>query len=117
MVKFYLNKELFTEDYRKTAINHTAYEAVRNRREAGNKLLDFSETIWDRDVPEIIDTLMRMGETEFTISSNFSGLVKTLADFDKLGAKVAGMTEINANHRDRRTGELKRVPAILMRIG
>ena len=116
MPKFYLDTELFTEDYRNTAINFTAYEAVRNRKVTGNKLLDFSEVIWDKDIPEIVDTLLRMGETEFTISSTMSSLVQTLAEFDKLGAKMAGVTEVNANHRDRSTGTFKRVPAILMSL-
>lgn len=116
MPKFYLNTELFTEDYRNTAINYSAFEAVRNRKATGNKLLDFSEVIWDRDIPEIVDTLMRMGETEFTISSTMSSLTQTLAEFDKLGTKMIGITEVNANHRDYSTGELKRVPTILIRL-
>ena len=117
MVKFYLDKELFTEEYRNTAINYTAYDAVRNRKATGNELLDFSEVIWDKDVPEIVDTLMRMGETEFTISSTMSSLTQTLAEFDKLGVKITGITEVNSNHRDYQNGGLKRIPAILMQLG
>ena len=116
MVKFYLDKELFTEDYRETAINYLAYHAVRNREETGNALLDFNDVIYDRDIPEIVDTLKRMHETEFTISSTFSSLISTLAGFDKLGAKISGIVEINSVSRDLRTGEHERIPALLMKL-
>ncbi len=116
MVKFYLNKENFTEDYRKTAINHTAYYAVKKRRESGNKLIDFDDAIFDNDVPEIVDTLKRMGETEFTISSGFSRLVNTLSNFAKFGANIKGLTEVNSVYTNCITGKREKVPAILMKL-
>lgn len=115
MVKFYLDTELFTEDYRETGINHTAYTAVRNRKRTGNKLLDFNDVIWDRDIPEIVDTLKRMGEAEFTISSKFSSIVDTIAAFNKLGVTLIGITEVNANYKNFGTGEFERIPAFLLR--
>ena len=52
------------------------------------------------------------GITEFTISSRFSDLIPTLAAFDKLGFKMAGMTEVNAAYTDWQTGKHPRLPAI-----
>ena len=52
--------------------------------------------------------------TEFTISSTFSGLIATLAAFDKHGFKMAGITEVNANYTDWMTNERAKVPAIRM---
>ena len=46
------------------------------------------------------------------ISSTFSGLIATLAAFDKSGYKMAGITEVNANYTDWNTNERARVPAI-----
>ena len=115
-IKFYLNTDLFTEDYKNTGINMAALWAVDRRKKTGNKLLDFHEVIWDRDIPEIVDTLKRMGETEFTISSTFSSLTETLATFEKFGAKVTGLTEVNTPFKDYTTNEYERKPAILMKL-
>lgn len=116
MVKLYLDKDLFSEDYRETGINRSAFWAVRRRKETGNKLLDFDEAISDKEVPEIIDTLIRMGEKQFTISSEFSGLVRTFNEFEKHGAHIKSLIEINSIHKDFDTGEHERIPAILMEI-
>lgn len=115
-IKFFLNTDLFTEDYKATGINHAAYWAVDRRKKTGNKLLDFNDAIWDRDIPEIVDTLKRMGETEFTISSTYSSLVETLAGFDKLGVTISGMTEVNANTTAFNSNEFDRIPALLMKV-
>ena len=115
-VKFYLNTDLFTEDYRETGINNTAYNAVRNRKTAGNKLLDFDEVIWDWDIPEIVDTLKRMGEEEFTISSTFSSLIEALAAFGKLGVTISGVIEVNSRYTEFGTDNRKRIPALLMKV-
>ena len=116
MVQFYLDKELFSEQYRETAINYTVYAAVRLRKETGNKHIDFDTVIWDREIPEIIDTLKRMGETEFTISTNMSSLVETLACFNKFGVEIAGMTEINSRYTDSITSKRTKTHAILMKV-
>ena len=115
-IKFYLNTDLFTEDYKETGINHTAFWAVDRRKKAGNKLIDFNEVIWDRDIPEIVDTLKRMGETEFTISSTFSSLIETLAGFAKYGATVVGLTEVNTVFKDYITNENSPKPALLLKL-
>ena len=99
------------QDY---GINSTAFWAYRKSIDAGNDLIDFSEVIWDEDVEPIAETFRQSGITEFTISSTFSGLIPTLAAFDKLGFKVTGVTEVNANYTDWMTGVRAKVPAIRM---
>ena len=95
-------------------INGTAFWAYRKSIDAGNDLVDFSEVIWDDDIDAIVQTFTNSGITEFTISSTFSGLIATLAAFDKHGFKMAGITEVNANYTDWLTGERAKVPAIRM---
>ena len=102
------------KDIRAEGINATTFWAYRKSIDAGNDLIDFSEVIWDEDVEPIAETFHANGITEFTISSTFSGLIPTLAAFDKLGFKVAGVTEVNANYTDWMTGERAKVPAIRM---
>ena len=116
MVKFYLDKKLFSEDYREMGINRTMFRAVRRRKETGNTLLDFNEVIQGSEIPEIVDTLLRMKEQQFTISSDFSGLIGTLKEFEKYGAHIVSLTEVNSIHKDFETDEHERIPALLMEL-
>ncbi len=95
-------------------INGTMFWAYRKSLTAGNDLIDFSEVIWDDDVAAIGACMKDNGITEFTISSTFSGLIPTLAAFDKLGFKVAGVTEVNASYKDWQTDTYARIPAVRM---
>ena len=96
------------------SINGTAFWAYRKSLEAGNDLVDFSEVIWDTDIEAIVKTFKEAEVTEFTISSTFSSLIPTLAEFEKNGFKIAGLTEVNAPSTDWQTNERPRVPAIRM---
>ena len=102
------------KDIRAEGINATAFWAYRRSEDAGNDLIDFSEVIWDEDIDPIAETFRENGITEFTISSTFSGLIPTLAAFEKHGFKMAGITEVNASYTDWQTNRRARIPAIRM---
>jgi len=95
-------------------INGTMFWAYRKSTEAGNDHINFEETIWDEDIGPIASCMNENGITEFTVSSTFSGLIPTLAAFEKHGFRLEGITEVNAGYRDRGTGENARIPAIRM---
>lgn len=97
-------------------INPILFWAYRNSITAGNDRIDFSETIWDSDIEEITKTLKENGITEFTISSTFSSLIPTLAEFAKHGFQMAGLTEVKANYTDFQTQERAVIPAIRMEL-
>ena len=97
-------------------INATLFAAYRNLEYTGNEELDFADAIWDHDIAEIAETLRENGITEFTISSTFSGLIEIPAAFEKVGIKMAGLTEVNAGYTDFMTGEKARIPAIRMTL-
>ena len=97
-------------------INATVFAAYRNLEYTENEDIDFADTIWDHDIAEITETLRENGIKEFTISSTFSGLIETLAAFEKEGIKMAGLTEVNAGYTDFMTGEKARIPAIRMTL-
>lgn len=84
--------------------------------DAGNELINFAEVIWDYDIDAILENCKRLGITEFTISSTFSSLITTIAEFQKRGCTLNGLTEINSRYDDWRTGEKERIPAFKMRI-
>ena len=102
------------EDIRTEGINPTAFWAYRRSQKNGNDLIDFNEVIWDADVEHIAETFKKEGIDEFTISSTFSGLIATLAAFEKNGYRMDGITEVNADYTDLITGERVRIPAIRM---
>ena len=95
-------------------INPTLFWAYRNSITAGNDRIDFGEAIWDSEVGEITETLKENGITEFTISSTFSSLIPTLAEFAKHGFQMAGLTEVKAKYTDWQTGKPAVIPAIRM---
>ena len=69
---------------------------------------NISGAIWDKDIPAIVAGIKAEGISEFTISEDACGLLKTLAVFEANGAKVQGLTTIKSL-----AGE---IPAILMQI-
>lgn len=95
-------------------INGTMFWAYRRSIEAGNDSIDFNDVIWDTDIEAIANGMMENGITEFTISSTFSGLIPTLAAFEKHGFKMAGITEVYATYTDIFTGNRAKIPAIRM---
>ncbi len=95
-------------------INGTLFWAYRNSIFAERELIDFDEVIWEKDIEEIATAMKEYGIKEFTISSTFSGLIFTLAEFKKHGFKMAGLTEVNARCTDIFTGKRELVPAIRM---
>lgn len=97
-------------------INHTAFWAYVYSQEADNETLNFNEVIWDHDVEDIIKFCHAFAIKEITISSNFSGLIPTLALFEKIGCKLEGLTEVNDRFKDYITGEFKKLPALKIKI-
>ena len=96
-------------------INPTIFWAYRACRRNGNEQIDFADVIWDEDIEEIAGFFADHGITEFTISSNFSGLIKTLVEFEKQGFEMVGTTEVNANYTDWQSGKFVKIPALQMR--
>ncbi len=95
-------------------INQTLFWAYRNSIAAGNEEINFEDVIWDYDIEEITKTLKENGISEFTISSTFSSLIPTLAEFAKHGFQMAGLTEVKAKYTDWQTGKPAVIPAIRM---
>ena len=100
------------KDIRAEGINATAFWAYHRSIQNGNNLIDFNEVIWDEDIEAIAAAFDANGITEFTISSNFSSLITTLAAFEAQGFKMDGLTQVNANYNDWATNERAKVPAI-----
>lgn len=104
------------KDIRKIGINPTMFWAYRESQEAGSDLLNFSEVIWENDIAPIVEACREYGITEFTISSTFSSLLGTLAEFEKLGCKLVGPTTVKTRYTDFITHEKEVRPAALVQL-
>lgn len=74
-------------------INIRLFWAYKHSLEAGNDLINFYDVIWEHDVESIVECLSNNKINEFSISSNFSGLITILAEFDKHSFTMAGITD------------------------
>jgi hypothetical protein len=102
-------------DFFNDGINPTMYWAYRKSCAAGNDILDFNDVIWEHDIQPIVDTCNNVGITEFTISSQFTGLLKTIHELDKRGFKTVGVTEVRASYMDFYKQDNAIVPAVHIR--
>lgn len=87
------NMNVLLED---VGINRTFYWAYIRTQETTNEILDFNDVIWESDVEGIIKNCKEFGLKEITISSRFASLIDILAEFEKQGAKLAGLTQVTS---------------------
>ena len=87
------NMNVLLED---VGINGTFYWAYIRTQETTNEILDFNDVIWENDVEGIIKNCKEFGLKEITISSRFSSLIDILAEFEKQGAKLIGLTKVTS---------------------
>lgn len=87
------NMNVLLED---VGINRTFYWAYIRTQETTNNILDFNDVIWESDVEGIIKNCKEFGLKEITISSRFSSLIDILAEFEKQGAKLIGLTKVTS---------------------
>ena len=87
------NMNVLLED---VGINRTFYWAYIRTQETTNNILDFNDVIWESDVEGIIKNCKEFGLKEITISSRFSSLIDILAEFEKQGTKLIGLTKVTS---------------------
>lgn len=86
------------EGYKELNINRTFYWAYTHSQEAGSDQINFDDVIWDDDVKEILDNCERFDISEFTISSNMSGIISTIAAFNENGWGPEGLTRVPSRY-------------------
>ena len=101
---------------KEAGINRTMFMAYQTAKETGNKYIDFDEGLWLEDIEEIATIFRENGITEFTISSNSSGLIAILTAFAIHGWHMAELTLVKARYADWSTGEPKIIDAIKMEV-
>lgn len=107
------NKDVRLED---VGINRTFYWAYIRTQETTNENLDFEDVIWENDVEGIIKNCKEFGLKEITISSRFSSLIDILAEFEKQGAKLIGLTKVTTRFYSCATNQPKIINALKIEI-
>lgn len=107
------NMHVLLED---VGINRTFYWAYIKTQETTNENLDFEDVIWESDVEGIIKNCKEFGLKEFTISSRFSSLIDILAEFEKQGAKLAGLTQVTSRFYACGTNNYELINAVKIEI-
>ena len=85
-------------------------------QERGNACIDFNECIWEDQIPKMIADLKVLGIKEFTLSSTYSSIVKTVWVFQQNGCSLEGMEEINGHCKNYETGDYEKVPAFKFKV-
>ncbi len=107
------NKDVRLED---VGINRTFYWAYIRTQETTNENLDFEDVIWENDVEGIIKNCKEFGLKEITISSRFSSLIDILAEFEKQGAKLVGLTKVTTRFYSCGTNQPEIINALKIEI-
>ena len=97
-------------------MNLTLFWAYKKSKFAENDIINFYDIIWSKDIDEIAKNLKENSVKEFSISSNFSGLITTLAEFEKHGYTMAGIIDVTETYTDLTTNKPAVVKAVRMEL-
>ena len=117
------NNKLFIEKFetaeasgktlQELGINREVYWAYKSSTEAGNDLINFYDMVDEEDAEDIIKCCRENGIREFTISSNSTGMIRSIMALEAQGCRLIGTTMIN---RDNLRIDAKQIPAFKIEI-
>lgn len=93
-------------------INSTFYYAYKWTLETTNETINFSDVIWEKDVAEIVKHCKEFKIPYITISCTYTGLLDTLAEFEKNNCKIGELVKIQTSFKDCYTGDFEEKNAI-----
>nr|DAJ98131.1 MAG TPA: hypothetical protein [Caudoviricetes sp.] len=88
--------------------------ALEDQKRTNNEYINFSDMIWTQDIEDLIPQLEAIDCNKFTISCCSSLLLANLVEFKRFGFKVIDSVIINDSYIDITTGELAKIPAVLL---
>ena len=117
------NNTLFIEKFetavssRKTLkelnINRDLYLAYQSSKESGNKLINFYDLIDEEDAEAVIKCCRENNIKEFTISSNSTGMIRSIMALEAQGCRLIGTATVN---RKNAHFDDKKIPAFKIEI-
>ena len=115
--KLFIEKFAMAESSGKTlkelGINRDVYWAYKSSIEAENDLINFSDLIDEEDAEAVINCCRGNNIKEFTISSNSTGMIRSIMALEARGCHLNGIAMIN---RDNLRIDAKQIPAFKIEI-
>ena len=92
------------------------WSAYETAKDCGNEYLDLNDTIRDDTVEDLVACMKEYGITAFTFSSTWSSAVETAWLFQKAGCSLAGLIEINSQHKAFMSDEYEKAHGYLFKL-
>lgn len=92
------------------------WSAYETARDCGNEYLDLNDTIRDDEVEGLVACMKEYGIQAFTFSSTWSSAVETAWLFQKAGCTLAGLIEINSQHKAFMSDEYEKAHGYLFKL-
>lgn len=85
-------------------------------KDCGNEYIDLNDTIRDDAVEGLVACMKEYGIEAFTFSSTWSSAVETAWLFQKAGCTLAGLIEINSQHKAFMSDEYEKAHGYLFKL-
>lgn len=92
------------------------WSAYETTKDCGNEYLDLNGTIRDDEVEGLVACMKKYGIEAFTFSSTWSSAVETAWFFQKAGCTLAGLIEINSQHKALMSDEYEKAHGYLFKV-
>lgn len=92
------------------------WSAYETAKDCGNEYLDLNDTIRDDTVEDLVACMKECGIEAFTFSSTWSSAVETAWLFQKAGCILAGLIEINSQHKAFMSDEYEKAHGYLFKL-
>lgn len=92
------------------------WSAYETASDCGNEYLDLNDTIRDDEVEGLVACMKEYGIQAFTFSSTWSSAVETAWLFQKAGCTLAGLIEINSQHKAFMSDEYEKAHGYLFKL-
>lgn len=92
------------------------WSAYETAKDCGNEYLDLNDIIRDDEVEGLVACMKEYGIKAFTFSSTWSSAVETAWLFQKAGCTLAGLIEINSQHKAFMSDEYEKAHGYLFKL-
>lgn len=92
------------------------WSAYETAKDCGNEYIDLNDTINDDAVEGLVACMKKYGIEAFTFSSTWSSAVEIAWLFQKAGCTLAGLIEINSQHKAFMSDEYEKAHGYLFKL-
>ena len=92
------------------------WNAYETSKDCGNEYLDINAPVSDEAAKDLVEGMRELGLEAFTFSSTWSSAVETAWLFQKAGCSLAGLIEINSQHKSFMNDEYEKAHGYLFKL-